>query len=885
MSSSAVSISCPVRPALLALALATALNAQAQSSAAPTTTLDAVQVSGQNLSIREAIAAKREAGVVSDGIAADDIGSIPDYGVGEALQRVPGVSMVINNGRGEAQFMSLRGFNPDYNSVLIDGIALPSTETGRRIQSLDVIPASLVQRVDVYKSFNADNDSNAIGGIAALRTRSAFDQPGRFAALRGNLADWENERQLHGRTPSGQIQGTYSDTFGSDDRLGVVLAVDYFRRDSSSLDTAIDSYSYYDNGVRQSLTPSLDSSGMAVAPDRFRALSYDNLRQRRSVFGKIEYNASDALQLSLSTGVFRHQNDEQRRSQFVNRSGAASVTGPDRGQYAQGAAQVDANHFEQTRELRYAQFATVYRPNDSGHLDLVINRAQGSYQQDSREDVFSSAASSQLGYGYRVNGHARPTIALNAPDYYGDADNYRQSYLLTRNERSSTDTTTVKLDYSQNADAADSGWGLRAGLSYRDLAQRYDQDELRYDPLVPQRLSTIGTDSARICPYRDFNCLLLIDPASTAAWFATDPSAYSPASSNLRNSAMSDFRIDEREGAAYAMARWAGERLHATVGLRNQFLQRSVFSPTPQPLTSTSNYVQQRSDSDRRYLLPSLNLTWDLSPTLKLRLAGSRTLGLPNYDDIGQNSTPSINTTGMTISSSLANPQLRPRRSDNADLSLEWYPDRDAQLSLALFHKRISDEIMRLTNTSTQTDPGGLSGTYEVTTSQAINAGDARVGGVEFSVIDNHFDFLPGLWSHLGATANLTLLNAHTAQIQMADDSLRTLPALMESPKRSGNLSLLYDLGSFSARLSANYTGKQLISAATDNPLNDRYYDAITTYDAQLAWRFNSHLRLTAQGKNLSNAQLTRVVGLDQSLLRERLDNGRAYYLGIDYAF
>lgn len=74
---------CP-RRGLLALGVAASLSAQAAEpvvaaaggETAPVQ-LDAVQVSGQHLSIRQAIGAKREAAVVSDGVAADDIGSIP----------------------------------------------------------------------------------------------------------------------------------------------------------------------------------------------------------------------------------------------------------------------------------------------------------------------------------------------------------------------------------------------------------------------------------------------------------------------------------------------------------------------------------------------------------------------------------------------------------------------------------------------------------------------------------------------------------------------------------------------------------------------------------------------------------------------------------------
>ncbi|MEA9566889.1 TonB-dependent receptor [Xanthomonas sp. WHRI 8932A] len=883
---------CP-RLCLLALCVSASLSAHAAepapSAAAPASDvpvqLDAVQVSGQHLSIRQAIGAKREAAVVSDGVAADDIGSIPDFGLGEALQRVPGVSMVVNNGRGEAQFMSLRGFNPDYNTVLIDGVALPSTETSRRVQSLDVIPASLAQQVDIYKTFNADMDSNAIGGIASLRTRSAFDHDGPFATVRANLADWENRRQLQSSGPSGQVQGSFSNTFGPDHRFGVVLSADYFRRDSSSLNTAIDSYSYYANGARQTLVPTLDTNGMAIAPDRFRPLSYDNVRQRRSVFGKLEYDDGDALKLALSAGSFEHGNDEQRRSQWINRVGNAQVTDADDGRYAQGSAQTDANRFDQTRTLRYAQVNGSFRLNPQGHIDVLFNRATGKYRQDTREDVFTAAASARLGFGYALGNDTRPTITLVDPGYYSNPANYLQSYFLTRVEKSSTDTTTFKVDYSQNADADAQGWGLRTGLQYRDLQQRYNLDEVRRNPVGRVSLATVGTDDARVCPYADFSCLLLVDPARVAAFAGASPGAYVLANTNARNSAISDFRIDERNGAAYLMGTWHGERTQATFGLRNEYLQREVLSAVPQPLSSTTNYLQQSDASDRRFLLPSANLAWDITPALKLRMAGSRTIGLPTYGDIGQNSSPVVDTTGLTINRSIANPQLRPRRADNLDLSLEWYPDQDSQLSMAVFHKRIDDEIVRVTNTDLQRDPGGLAGTYQVTTTQAINTGAASVRGVEFTAIDTRFDFLPGAWSHLGAMANLTVLDPRTADVQMSDGSLRALPGLMESPKRSANASLLYDLGRFSARVSANYTGLQLLSAATDNRVNDRYYDAITSYDAQLAWRFTSKLRMTVQGRNLSNARLTRVIGADQQLMREQLDNGRAYYLGVDYAF
>ena len=151
---------------------------------------------------------------------------------------------------------------------------------------------------------------------------------------------------------------------------------------------------------------------------------------------------------------------------------------------------------------------------------------------------------------------------------------------------------------------------------------------MRRNPSGRVTLATVGTDDARICPFADFNCLLLVDPGKVAAFAAAAPGAYVLANTNARNSAISDFRIDERNGAAYAMGVWHGARTQATLGLRNEYLQRTVLSAVPQPLTSTSNYVQQSADSDRRFLLPSANFAWDITQALKLRMAGSRTIGL-----------------------------------------------------------------------------------------------------------------------------------------------------------------------------------------------------------------------------------------------------------------
>ena len=139
----------------------------------------------------------------------------------------------------------MRGLNPDYNTVTIDGMALPSTEETVRSVSLDVIPAVLVTGADVKKTWTVDQPSDAIGGVTDLHTRSAFDHPGEFFGAHLDGAYWTSTEQIKSQQPSGQGDVTYSRTFGDNNEFGFLVQASYFQRSSSTLNTYTLGYSYY----------------------------------------------------------------------------------------------------------------------------------------------------------------------------------------------------------------------------------------------------------------------------------------------------------------------------------------------------------------------------------------------------------------------------------------------------------------------------------------------------------------------------------------------------------------------------------------------------------------------------------------------------------------
>ena len=880
------------RPLLLSILVMGAAGARGQG-AAPAAVSDAasgpiqtVEVSGKALAVQKAIADKRDKSVISDGISSDEIGSIPDFGLGEALERVPGVSMIPNNGRGEAQFMTLRGLNPDYNTVTLDGVALPGTETTRRTVSLDVIPASLAKRVSVYKSFTPEMEGNAIGGITDLTTRSALDRRGFHASGRADYTRWDKPK-LRGDSPSGQLEGTLTNTFGDQQQFGALLSAGYYRRVSSSLNTAIDSYSYFRDATAQTNAAKVNQGtsavdGLVAMPDRIRWLSYDNIRERRNVFGKFDYDNDRDFRAHLSGGIFQHLNDEDRRAQWLQNTttatSAVSQTGPTAGGVASGQSQTDYAKFDQKREMKYVELGGQYQPSAMRAVDFTLNDARGSYRQDARLYTFASANSASLAYRYDYDTGDVPVFTPAGAGAYRNPALFNQTENTSQRETSDNRTRTFKLSMAHNLAEGSTGWGYKGGAQLRKLTQDYDFDELKYVPAAGATiaLSAVGASAQSVTPYNSHGlALLLVDPQSAQRYFDANPARYALAATNTQNSTQRDFGIGEDVGAAYAMAAYRAPRWSALFGLRYEKTSLDVSTFTPSPANQSTVYAPVSVHKSYGDALPSANLSYDISDALKLRTAASLTIGRPTYAALGQNST-SIN--GTTISQTLANPDLAPRKAANYDLSLEWYPLPRAMISAGLFHKKIDKEIASLTSTQNLTIGNVV---YQNQVTQAQNVGDASLTGFELGLVNTRFTQLPAPFNNFGASANYTRLFMRPSSIVMANRASREMPGLMESPKSMFNASLLWGDGPFSSQLSYNWTDKTLISLSSTNAAQDVYYKASGYVDAQLKYAPSKQLSFVLQGKNLGNTRRVRVTGTDQQLLNQEINNGRSFYAGM----
>jgi TonB-dependent receptor len=206
-------------------------------------TLDAVQVTGTALRSQEAVNNRRIALAVADTLTQDDIGALADENLADALIRIPGVStMQTLYGEQEASYVSTRGISPDLNFVSFDGIAMFSTASdgdGLRRVDLNLIPTQISRTTWVYKSFSADLDAGAIGGVTNIEPYSALSgkETGHITTQlsqqtgTGKYVPGVNSRGHYKDQPfGGGVKGLWVKRFGRDGRFGLVVSGMYRER-------------------------------------------------------------------------------------------------------------------------------------------------------------------------------------------------------------------------------------------------------------------------------------------------------------------------------------------------------------------------------------------------------------------------------------------------------------------------------------------------------------------------------------------------------------------------------------------------------------------------------------------------------------------------------
>ncbi|HEY1091484.1 MAG TPA: TonB-dependent receptor [Burkholderiaceae bacterium] len=150
--------------------------------------LDTVVVTGIRASLESSIEAKRNASANIDVITALDVGKMPDKNLADSLQRVVGVA--VRTDYDEAEKVSMRGTNPDMSLILFNGHTvsggdwyLADQSSSSRSTSLSLMPSSVLNRADIYKTSQANIVDGGMAGTINVTTRRPLDEKTSFGGL------------------------------------------------------------------------------------------------------------------------------------------------------------------------------------------------------------------------------------------------------------------------------------------------------------------------------------------------------------------------------------------------------------------------------------------------------------------------------------------------------------------------------------------------------------------------------------------------------------------------------------------------------------------------------------------------------------------------------
>src|SRR5258707_7422049 len=152
-------------------------------------------------------------------LSSEVITSLPNANIADALGRLP--SVTLERDEGEGKYVQIRGTEPRLSNMTIDGVNVPSPETGVRQIKLDTLASDLVESIEINKTLQANMDADGIGGSVNIRTKTAGEQPVVMLSALGGYTPI-----IGGRGVS-QTGGTIGQRFGADKRLGVLVGGTY----------------------------------------------------------------------------------------------------------------------------------------------------------------------------------------------------------------------------------------------------------------------------------------------------------------------------------------------------------------------------------------------------------------------------------------------------------------------------------------------------------------------------------------------------------------------------------------------------------------------------------------------------------------------------------
>jgi iron complex outermembrane recepter protein len=893
--------------------------------------LQEVVVTGLRNSLISAETIKRDSLGIVDAIAPQDIGKLPDANLAESLQRITGVS--IDRTNGEGAFVTVRGFGPEFNTVLVNGRQLatptdPSQASGRAF-SFDTLASELVSGVEVYKTSTARLQSGGVGSTINIKTAQPFDYDG-FKFAGSTDANYEE----NSRKAAPDASFLLSDRF-DDGRFGVLVSGSYQLRKDRINQAITDGWivnggtptSQINGGAGVQITPTNPQGNLFVPQDFDTRALFEN-RQRIGGTLVLQYQASDAVKITADTLFSRFSDTTDARSygHWFTPSNLTDVTTDGNGtaiDMTQSVGQATDFHDEKYDKQTYTGDAGLnldWKVSDriSLNLDGSYSRAR-EYPNGGTESELALLGIPGQTISYHsdgsilpyTTGFIDPASGPNAGVVGGTSQLY-EHVMLYRGYGVTDSVGQFRADLDIKGDDPKQGLiDFRVGGYYSHDSK--DTALYSNDGGSGNQTSGYNIPSPTGFPIGVFNDGGILSGLSGANRLPTQWLTFNgPALFNAITQQqapgftfappkVSDSLVIERVFGGYLEATFGGSLLDrpftGVLGVRVEDTQETVnglataFTELTRLLNDATQYGIQSSgtttvSSSSSYtdVLPTMSVRWQLKDNLITRFAASQTMTRPTLEDLSPVFTLVTLRPGDFAASS-GNAQLKPFRSNNLDLSIEYYPSDSDYLSLGGFYKNVSNFIVLNQTTGTVKSSSGAPLTDPVTGIPAqftitapANGPTAVVEGVEAAVQHSFWD------TGFGVQLNATYVHSNQ-QLNPADPNNKFA---LTGLSNSANGVLFYDKHSWEARLAVNWRD-HFLQYLSPPPLNGAG-QAVTQVRAQyqldtsVFYHFNKNFAVFAEGENLTNTYLLKYAYYENQFL-DAEDSGRRFKLGVRATF
>ena len=973
---------------LFAGAAAQAQTAAPEANASAPQQLEVVVVTGIRRSLESSVSLKRNAHGVVDGIVAEDIGKFPDTNLAEAMQRISGVSIDRSNGEGSR--VTVRGVGPDFNLVLLNGRQMPASSindtsvSDSRAFDFTNLAAESISALEVYKTGRASAPTGGIGATINIKTARPLDTKQMVASFGVKMVKDESATRspdsVKGSSVTPEISGIYSNIF-ADGKFGVALSGSYQRRDSGYNQAGVANGWHTipaNGGGWGQIAPGSTNVNPPKGNDLYstpQSLGYSMTGVKRE-----RTNGQLTLQFAPTkdlTATLDHTYSENKLQSKRSDLSAWFGFGPSNNTWTNGPIAAPLIYSEvytpgkpgdtptgdvamgsglfATRNTNHSTGLNVaWKPTSSLKVELDGHHSTAESKPDSPYGSNSVMGTAVFNRGTTTVDFSKDFPVLSLPGASSDVSKematgstFRNGYMkseidqlqlrnnLTLNEHSNLDfglsTTKVKNRSAFSVNENGSWGGVGTPADYPDnlfhpqtLAPYYPAVNGSSNPALFNTFNTFDFEAVRAIAAK-------LDPngkyyaPSTATGYTTDRRT-TEKSQALYGQYNADFDVGLPMGLAlglrYERTQVTSSALvPASTGIEwRSFNEFTITQGAPTFTTLKGNYA---------YVLPSLDVDFELSANDKLRVSYGHSIGRPGWGAIQGGQTLGSYRVGGGEGAQ-GDPALKPLKSKNFDLSFEHYFDKGSYVAAGFFHKSIANYIgdshIRGTPFNLHTPVGGAfyneaiaqgcaatdnpcirnfifsrHGTAPgVTVNPTKDANGNFTGTIagqpgdpiaEFDIAvpaNQRSDHINGLElnaqytfrSGFGFSANYTYVRSG---LKYDNTTLGNQNALL-GLSNSGNLVGFYEDKTYSARLAYNWRGQFLNATHDGREPNPIYVEPYGQFDLSLGYKASEKLSFQFEAINLTD-EISRAHERRTEILQLVTQTGRRFMVGARYKF